>query len=132
MSRILKIDRFIKDFPSKYGLDADGSCYEIKRDMFIEAVLSYIDSESAEYGKCLEEVWSRIIGKKGSIIISSKNGTFIKPIGYDGFIECRPERDTKIGEPPMLKYQIGDLEKIGKDIISCNPMSFEDMHKLLQ
>jgi hypothetical protein len=132
MPRILKIDQFVKDFPSMYGLNADGTSYNIQHDITIEALLSYTESESAEYGKCLEAVWSKIVANKGGIIMASKNGVFFKPIDYEGFIECRPVSDTKIGEPQMLRFKNGDLKEIGKGLINCHPMSFEDMDEIIK
>ena len=132
MSRILKIDQFAKDFPSIYGLSADGTSYNIIQDITIEALLSYRESDSAEYGKCLEAVWTKIVANKGGMIMASKNGVFFKPINYEGYIECRPLSDTKIGEPQMLKFTNKDLEEIGKGLINCHPMSFEDMNKIIK
>lgn len=132
MSRIIKIDQYTKDFPSKYGLDADGSCYEVQEDFPIEGLLSYNTINSPKYGKILEPLWSKFIAKAKDLIMSSKNGCYIKLSDRDGFVECRPISTTKSGEPQMLAFRKEVLVKIGKDAMNAYPMSFEEREQIIQ
>lgn len=126
MRKIDKIDQFNQAFPIKYGLDADGACYEVQGDLFIEALLNYEEHDSPAYGKYLEPIWTKILANIGDLILSSKNGTFIKFQDHIGFVECKPVQDTKPGEPPMLRFPKESLKKIGNDLMSSNPMSLEE------
>lgn len=132
MTRILKIDQYTNDFPSIYGLDADGSCYEIIGGLLLDALLSYKEIESIEHGKYFEPIWTRILTIKGDLILSSKNGAFIKFMDHVGFVPCKPGQETKPGEPPMLGFPPDFIKKIGKDLMNDKPMSFEERNEVIK
>ena len=117
MSSILKIDQFQKDFKSKYGLDADGSCYLIKSSFYLEIISSY-ESENKESNHIskVKPIWTRINTHDGDVISVTTSGCFIQLNDYTGFIECRPENISKEGEPKFDKFPDDMLKKIGKDI----------------
>lgn len=130
MPRILKIDNFQKDFKTEYGLDADGSCYIVKDSFYIEIISSY---EIEELGKPqkVKPVWSKIKLMQNDVISSSIGGCFVQLKDYDGFIECRPENLSKEESPKFDAFPKELLRKIGKDVINCKPMSFEERAKLI-
>jgi hypothetical protein len=132
MTRISKINDFVSDFESKYGLDAGGSCYIVKNDFYLEIISSYEDDKSIEGPlKYINPVWSKIKVTEGDLISVTKNGCFIEIKEVEGFVECRPEPTSKEMEPKLDRFPDDYLEKIGNDIISSKPMSFEERKKII-
>lgn len=131
MPNILKIDQFQKDFKSKYGLDADGSCYLVKSPFYLEIISAYDreDKKSNHISK-VKPVWTRINTQDGDVISVTASGCFIQLNDYTGFIECRPENLSNEEEPKFDKFPNDMLKKIGKDIIDSKPMSFEERSKI--
>jgi len=130
MRRIFKIDNFTKDSKSKYGLDSGGSCYIVTQPFHIEIISAYPIEVLGTPNK-LKYEWNKIKLYNDDVISVTNSGCFVELKGYDGFIECRPERTSKEGEPSYDRFPIKSLEKIGKGMISSNPMSFEERKKVV-
>ncbi len=129
MPRILKIDNFEKEFKPEYGLDSEGSCYIVNSPFYVEIISTYETEELGTPAK-VKPIWTRIKLLQNDIISSTKSGCFLQLKDYDGFIECRPERLSKEGEPSFDRFPKEMLRKIGKDIINSKPMDFEERRKL--
>jgi hypothetical protein len=130
MSRILKIDDFQKSFPTKYGLEADGSCYGVEDNLEIMVIIGYKDiSDSGSLYKSPE--WKKISCVKGDIIVCTKKGTFFVPIDGQGFVECSPVKPTSSQDLEFNFFPKGSLKKIGKGLVRLHPMPIEDRKEML-
>jgi len=130
MPRILKIDSFSKEFKSNYGLDSGGTCYMVKEPFYLEIIQSY-DIDKIQTPQTLKMKWGRIKTTKGDLISVTDSGCFIELVGYNGFVECRPEKIEKGGTPSFSSLPGEYLKKIGKDLINSTPMSFDDRNKVI-
>lgn len=130
MNRISKIDNFTSDFKSKYGLEAGGSSYVVKKDLYVEVISSY-EIETIGEPNILKPIWSRIKLIKDDLLSVTSQGVFLELKDFEGFLECRPESSSKDGEPSFDKFDKESISKIGKDMISSNPMTFEERKKLI-
>lgn len=130
MRRILKIDNFVKDFPSKYGLDADGSCYEVIDSFYMEVLTGYELKGTISGIDYFLPTWSRFKCIKGDLISVSKNGCYIQAKDTGGFMECKPESKISGGEPNLVVMPGNFLNKIGKDIMNIHSLSFQERNKI--
>ncbi len=130
MNRILKIDNFVKDFPSIYGLDADGTCYQVNDSFFLEVLTGYDSKGKISGVNYFEPTWSKFRCDKGDLITVSKSGCFIQPKDSEGFMECRPESLTPEGEPKLEAIPKKFITKIAKDVMDIHSLSFEDRNKI--
>lgn len=130
MPRILKIDNFTKEHKSNYGLDSGGTCYMVKEPFYLEIIQSY-DIDKIQVPQTLKMKWGKIKVSKGDIISVTDSGCFVELEGYNGFVECRPEKIEKSGEPSFSSLPGEYLKKLGKDMINSVPMSFEDRNKVI-
>jgi hypothetical protein len=130
MNKISRIDNFTADSKSKYGLEAGGTSYMINKDFYIEVLSSY-DIEKIGEPNILKPVWSRIKLINGDIISVTSSGAFLELKDFEGFLECRPESSSKEGEPSFDRFIKENISKIGKDMISSNPMTLEERKKLI-
>jgi hypothetical protein len=130
MSRILKIDNFAKDFPSVYGLDADGSCYEVKESFYLEVITGYESKGTISGVKYFEPTWSKIKCDKGDLISASKSGCYLQAKGTDGFMECRPISEAPEGNPKLENIPLNFVVKTGKDLMNVNSLSFAERNKI--
>ncbi len=130
MTRILKIDNFVKDFPTKYGLDADGSYYEIKEPFEIMIIVNYEDISNQGEIKYKTPKWQKIQVREGDFISCSKNGAFFIPKEKDGFVECTPCKESKQQDISFDTFPKNSLKKIGKDLFKLHPMSFDEREKI--
>lgn len=129
MPRILKIDKFTDSFKSSYGLET-GFCYLVKSPFYLEIISSY---EIVEIGEApsVKPVWSKIKAAPEDLLSVTNSGCFIELNDYNGFIECRPERTSKEGDPSFDSFPSNSLNKIGKDMIDCKPMAMEERKKVI-
>lgn len=130
MPRITKLDDFSKDSKSRYGLESGGSCYIVKDPFYLEIIELY-KIEKIETPQTLKTQWSKIKTMEGDLISVTDSGCFIELVGYNGFVECRPEKIGKEGEPSFDSLPQGYLEKIGRDMIDSNPMTFDERGKVI-
>ena len=130
MSRILKIDNFAKDFPSVYGLDADGTCYEVKEPFYLEVIIGYESKGTISGVKYFEPTWSKIKCEKGDLITASKSGCYLQAKGSEGFMECKPVSETPEGSPELENIPSKFMNKVGKDLMNIRPLSFEERNKI--
>ncbi len=130
MSRILKIDDFEKDFPTKYGLDADGSCYEIESPFEIMIIAGYEDISNQGEIKYKSARWEKAQTGIGDYISCSKNGTFFIPKEKECFVECTPCKESKQQDISFDTFPEKSLKKIGKDLFKLHPMSFDEREKI--
>lgn len=131
MTKITKIDDFVSDFGSMYGLEAKGNCYLVNSDFYLEIISSYDEDKSIEGDiKYVTPFWSRIKVSDGDLISVTKNGCYLELKDFDGFVECRPEIESKDTEPKFDKFPNEYLDSIGKNILSSKPMSFEERKKV--
>ena len=130
MSRILKIDNFTKDFPSVYGLDADGTCYEVKEPFYLEVIIGYESKGTISRVKYFEPTWSKIKCEKGDLITASKSGCYLQAKGSEGFMECKPVSETPEGSPGLENIPSKFMNKVGKDLMNIRPLSFEERNKI--
>jgi hypothetical protein len=130
MSRILKIDNFTKDFPSVYGLDADGTCYEVKEPFYLEVIIGYESKGTISGVKYFEPTWSKIKCEKGDLITASKSGCYLQAKGSEGFMECKPVSETPEGSPGLENIPSKFMNKVGKDLMNIRPLSFEERNKI--
>ena len=131
MPRILKIDNFIKDFPVSYGLESDGTCYEVTNPFYIEIIEEYKKEGEIQEQPRFAPVWVKISTKEGDLISITESGSFIKLKGFDGFVACRPFNPRPEGEPSFNKFPDGMVEKIGKGLITGNTLSMEDRKNII-
>ena len=68
MARILKIDNFINDFPSFYGLEGDGACYSVTKPFSIDILISYDVKGKIGDIDYLEPTWSQYQCLEGDLI----------------------------------------------------------------
>jgi hypothetical protein len=130
MSRILKIDNFANDFPSVYGLDADGTCYEVKEPFYLEVIIGYESKGTISGVKYFEPTWSKIKCEKGDLITASKSGCYLQAKGSEGFMECKPVSETPEGSPGLENIPSKFMNKVGKDLMNIRPLSFEERNKI--
>jgi hypothetical protein len=130
MSRILKIDNFTNDFPSVYGLDADGTCYEVKEPFYLEVIIGYESKGTISGVKYFEPKWSKIKCEKGDLITASKSGCYLQAKGSEGFMECKPVSETPEGSPGLENIPSKFMNKVGKDLMNIRPLSFEERNKI--
>ena len=130
MSRILKIDDFEESFPTKYGLDADGSCYEIKSPFDIMIIVDYEDLDGQTDTKYKSPKWEKFKTSKGDVILCSKNGSFIFPKDREGFVECTPVKDSNQQDISFDTFPKNSLKKIGKDLFRMHSMPIEERKKM--
>jgi len=130
MERILKIDNFEKNFPTKYGLDSDGSCYEVITPFKIEILSGYTEPANKKGINYRDPIWEDFTTSDGDVILSSKNGAFIILKNSEGYIDCRPARSSNQQEPNMDTFPKDSINKIGKDLYRIRAMSFEDRKKI--
>jgi hypothetical protein len=131
MSRILKIDNFERDFPTKYGLDADGSCYEVSSPFDIMIIVDYesISGDPKEMYK--KPKWEKIQANEGDFIVCNKNGTFIIPKDSDGFIECCPVKTSKQQDLDFDTFPKNSLEKKGKELFKVHSIPFKERQQMI-
>ena len=125
MGNILKIDNFSNEFKSKYGLESNGNCYIVKDPFYVEVITFYKKEYSDEIPKLIPS-WTRIKAEKDDLISITNSGCYIEIKGYTGYLECRPEIISKKGSPSFDKFPEQKLEMIGKNLLKCNPMTFEE------
>lgn len=130
MGRILKIDNFVKDFPSIYGLDADGTCYQVNDSFYVEVLTGYESKGTISGIPYFEPKWTKFVCNKGDVIVASKSGCYIQPKDTEGFMECRPESKSPEGEPKLEAIPKDFLTKIAKDVINTNSLSFSERNKI--
>jgi hypothetical protein len=130
MSRILKIDNFAKDFPSIYGLDADGSCYEVKEPLYLEVITGYESKGTISGIPYFEPMWSKIKCDKGDLISASKSGCYLQAKGTEGYMECRPLSEAPEGSPKLENIPQDFITKVGKDLMNINSLSFGERNKI--
>jgi hypothetical protein len=130
MAKISKIDNFVKDFKSKYGLESEGTSYVVTKEFYVEVISSYKIEKIGE-PPIVKPQWSKIKLEKNDIISVTSSGVFAEIKGFDGFLECKPERYSKEGEPSFDRFEKSNLSKIGKDMITSKPMTFEEREKLI-
>jgi|688.fasta_scaffold209343_2 hypothetical protein len=130
MTRISKIDDFQKEFPYRYGLPQDGSCYDVNYSFMIQVLTSYKEIYGQSGIKYVEPVWENYTTKEGDTIISSKSGAYIIPLNSDGFIECRPIRNSGPQEPSFDVFDKNSISLVGKDLFRLHSMSFEERKKI--
>lgn len=131
MERILKIDQFVKSFPSKYGLASDGSYYDVLEDFYCEALISYEKKGKIGEVDYLEPVWQKFKAIKEDTIISSLSGAYLQPKDYEELIEIRPTSFSNEGDPSFDRFNKKILYRIGKDITQKKIMDSESKGKLI-
>ena len=125
MKNILKIDNFANAFKSMYGLEGDGNSYIVKDPFYVEAILFY-DRETKKGVTEIHPSWTRIKCEPGDLISVTENGCYLEITDSKGFVECRPERSTSEEVPNLDKFPEDKLERIGKNVLKCKPMSLEE------
>ena len=130
MARILKIDNFTKTSPSFYGLEGDGSCYMVTKPFSLDILVSYNTKGKIGDVNYLEPTWASFDCSKGDLITCNKNGCYIEPQKSESFVECRPNKKTKPGEPSFDRFPKENLKKEGKDLINSSPMDFAERKKI--
>jgi hypothetical protein len=130
MRRIEKIDQFIKDNPTKYGLDADGYFFEVKEDFYIECIESYAKEGKMSGIDVLKPIWTKMKAVPGDILVVNRNSSYIIPKGMDDYMECKPLQILKDKDLQDPVYTKDKLIKIGKGVFKSKPMSFKDRLKI--
>jgi len=132
MSTILKIQDFQKQNPTMYGLDADGSCYDVTAPFDLRIITGYEDLELGFKSgiKYKTPKWEKVEVGIGDSILCSKNGAFMIPKDEQGFIECKPMKKSGSQEPNFDVFPMDKLKKIGKNIFKVKSIPFEDRQKM--
>lgn len=130
MSTIKKIDDFEKSFPTRYGLDADGSCYEVESPFDIMIIIDYEDMDGQDKTNYKAPKWEKYKTSKGDVISCTKSGSFIIPKDKDGFVECTPLKDSKQQDISFDVFPKESLKKIGKGMFRLHPISFPERKKM--
>ncbi len=132
MHRILSIDQFTKDFPSRYGIESKSDCYIVDEPFFLEILLGYQEYANLDGIKLMSPVWKKMIAYEGDVIAVNLLGTYIIPNENNFYIECRPLSKTKVDEPSFDRFSEYPLSKIGKNVMgSVHPMSFSQRKELM-
>ena len=132
MDKILRIQDFQKENPTKYGLDADGSCYEVEYPFDLMVIIGYEDLEAGFNSGMRYKTpkWEKIEASTGDTILCSKNGAFLIPKDIEGFIECSPMKESGSQEPSFDVFPKDKIKKIGKNLFRVKPIPFEDRKKM--
>jgi hypothetical protein len=132
MNRILKIDGFQKANPTKYGLDADGSSYEVELPFDLMIITGYEDIDAGFKSgiKYKKEIWEKIQVNPGDVIMCTKSGSFLIPNGVEGFVECSPMKESGPQEPSFDMFPMDKITKIGKNLYRVKPIPFEERKKM--
>ena len=130
MARIFKIDNFTENFPSFYGLEGDGTCYMVTKPFSLDILVSYKIKGKIGDINHLEPDWTEFECSEGDLITCNKNGCYIEPQKSEAFVECRPNKKTKPGEPSFDTFPKDNLKKEGKDLINSLSMDFKERKKI--
>jgi hypothetical protein len=130
MNKILKINNFTEESGSRYGLDTGGTCYIVKKPFHAELNVFY-NREPYGKGIKLTPSWAKIKLENGDMISVTDDECYVELKGFNGFLQCRPDglldkKDAKLEEPNFISFPIENLERIGKNILKCKPMAFDD------
>lgn len=130
MARVLKLDDFSRDFPSKWGLEANGSCYEVNEPFEIDVIIGYDDAQEGKthYKK---PKWNVYNTQDGDTLVCSQNGVFLVPKDKDLFVECCPKDIQKNKGIGFGTFPMDKLTKIGIGAVRAIPMPFEQREKLV-
>lgn len=130
MSRILKLDDYEKSSPSIYGLEADGTCYELNSDIKMQVITGYSEPDKTADLKFREPNWESMVAKPGDILVVSNSCCYIIPKGNEGYMECRPEPRGGSQEPSFDRFDTADLTTIGKGLYRCHSLPFDVRKKI--
>jgi hypothetical protein len=132
MNRILKIEDFQKANLTKYGLDADGSSYEVELPFDLMIITGYEDLDAGFKSgiKYKKEIWEKIQANPGDVIMCTKSGSFLIPKGVEGFVECSPMKESGSQEPSFDVFPMDKIKKIGKNLYRVKSIPFEERKKM--
>lgn len=125
MARILKLDKFSNNSKSMYGLEGDGACFIVKKPFYVE-VLSFYNREAEGDIIKLTPSWTRIKLQNGDLISVTKEECYVELKDFEGFIPCRPENPASEETPSFSKFEIENLDRIGKNVMKSKPMPFDE------
>lgn len=126
MQNIKKIKDYEKSFPTKYGLDADGSCYSVNTGFYIRVLEGYTKEGKIEKLDILSPVWKKILLVENDLIMVSKKGSFLLPTENESYIECMPDDMSGAEGPKFDAFPKKFLDKIGTQIITNTPMTSKE------
>ena len=126
MQNIKKIKDYEKSFPTKYGLDADGTCYSVKSEFSIRVLEGYKKEGKINELDVLLPTWKKISLMDNDLIMISKRGAFLLPDGKDCYIECMPDDTSEVEGPKFDSFPVKFLDKIGKQVMTNKPMNSKE------
>ena len=126
MQNIKKIKDYEKSFPTKYGLDADGSCYSVNSGFYIRVLEGYEKQGKIGELDVLSSIWKKVLLIENDLIMVSKKGSFLLPEGKESYIECMPDDMSEAEGPKFDTFPKKFLDKIGTQIITNTPMNTKE------
>lgn len=126
MQNIKKIKDYEKSFPTKYGLDADGSCYSVNTGFYVRVLEGYNKEGKLDKLDVLSPIWKKILLLEKDLIMVSKRGSFLLPTDKESYIECIPDDMSEAEGPKFDVFPKKFLDKIGSQIITNTPMNSKE------
>jgi hypothetical protein len=126
MQNIKKIKDYENSFPTKYGLDADGTCYSVNSEFNIRVLEGYDKEGKINDLDILVPIWKKISLIDNDLIMTSKRGAFLLPDGKESYIECMPDDTSGVEGPKFDSFPVKFLDKIGKQVMTNKPMNSKE------
>jgi hypothetical protein len=127
-----KIKEYAKASDSKYGLESDGSFYEVINEFYLEVLEGYEKTEEKYSGfNLLKPIWKELKAMKKDLLLISNKSAFIKPDGSSYYIECKPKESKNKETPNLSRFSENNIKKIGKKLERTLLMNKEEIKKII-